>query len=105
MAEERTAVTATLKNCELLLYITPVINGPGHHDGKRLASGVSFEIASRYAEKVGGTITQRALRGTCVPENGACELPIARYPELPLRWNRVCKGFAELLLRGGSRLA
>jgi len=59
-------------------------------------AGVYFEIAAKYAEKVGGTIIQQANVAGCRTLEG--QLLLAEYPLLPLSYDRICNGFKELLL-------
>jgi hypothetical protein len=77
--------------------ISPAISAYAHHFGKRIAAGVYFEIAAKYAERVGGRIFQRATVIGCKPEDGS-ELLIAHYPDQPLLFEKVCSGFQEVFL-------
>ena len=99
--EEGTVVTASLSDDSLELNISPAISVFAHHQGKRLAASVYFEIAAKYAEKVGGEIIQRATVVGCKSGDHPQELVIARYPGLPMSFERICPGFREVLLPHG----
>jgi hypothetical protein len=101
IAEEGTTVTASLTGDSLELNLAPAISVYSHHHGKRLAAGVYFEIAARYAEKVGGEVVQRATVVGCKEGNLPVpqQLVLARYPQLPMSFERVCPGFRELFLQ------
>ena len=96
--EEGAVVSASIANDALELSILPAISVFAHHAGKRLAAGVYFEIAARYAEKVGGVIVQKATVQGCTDGPPAQELVLARYPEMPLSFDRVCPGFRAVIL-------
>ena len=97
--EEGAVVTASLTGEALELSIAPAISIFAHHAGKRISAGIYFEIAAKYAEKVGGEITQRATVDRCRDNNATTgELLLARYPELPLSFERVCAGFRSVIL-------
>lgn len=100
--EEGTVVSASLANDALELNISPAVSVYAHHYGKRLAASVYFEIAAKYAEKVGGEIIQRATVVGCKSGDHPQELLLARYPGLPLSFERICPGFREVLLRGAG---
>jgi len=96
--EEAAVVSASLTGEALELSIAPAISIFAHHAGKRISAGIYFEIAAKYAEKVGGEIMQRATVDGCRAEGLAGELLLARYPELPLSFERVCAGFRSVIL-------
>jgi hypothetical protein len=96
LLEEGTAVTVTLSDGGFNISITPSISVYGHH--KRLAASVCFEIAAKYAEKVGGEVIQRGTVAGCRPVGQGGDLVIARYPSEPLDWQHICGGFRALLL-------
>jgi hypothetical protein len=96
--EESASILARFEADHLALSISPSIANMAHHHGKRVTASIYFEIAARYAEKVLGTITQRATVMGCRPEQGECLLLVARYPDLPISFERVCKGFQSVLL-------
>jgi hypothetical protein len=81
----------------LRLELSPSVSQYAHHADKRVSSGVYFEIAAKYAEKVGGVITQLSNVSGCT-EGGVSEHILAQYPEQPLRWEQVCPGFRETIL-------
>jgi hypothetical protein len=83
-------VTAYLTGDKLTLSITPAVSIDSHHEGKREAASVYFEIAARYAQRVNGQIKQCSTIQTCGQER---ERVIAQYPELPLAFSSVCPGF------------
>ena len=97
--EERCHVTARMGDTYLSLSIEPTISMDSHHDGKRITAGVYFEIAAKYAEKVGGTITQHSNIGAC-RQGGSGELVLAEYPSSPLDWSKICNGFQRVILGG-----
>ena len=100
LIEEGTAVYADLTGGdELSLSIQPVISSYEHHFGKRLAVGVCFEIAAKYAEKVGGEIYQLSNIGLCKAD-GLDRHLLASYPSMPLQFSQICPGFKAELLRG-----
>jgi hypothetical protein len=99
--EEGTLVIASLQDSCLDLNIRPAVSVFSHHSEKRIAASVYFEIAARYAEKVNGTVLQRATVMGCRDGEHGAELTVARYPEMPLSFERVCPGFQAVLL-GGS---
>ncbi len=98
IAEEGTVVNASLSDQSLELNISPAISVFAHHAGKRLAASVYFEIAARYAEKVGGEIIQRATVVGCKDGDHPQELIIAKYPHIPMDFERICPGFRAVLL-------
>jgi len=96
--EEGTTVTVHVLDDGIELSISPAISHYDHHMDKRLAAGIYFEIAARYAEKVGGTVIQRATVEGCTSGQGTKELLLATYPTMPLNFNRICDGFQETFL-------
>ena len=96
--EEGAVVTASLTGEALELSIAPAISIFAHHAGKRISAGIYFEIAAKYAEKVGGVVVQRATVDGCREGNGTQELLLASYPEMPLSFERVCAGFRSAIL-------
>jgi hypothetical protein len=97
--EEGTFVTVSLAGGVFDLTISPSISSFDHHLGKRITAGVYFEISAKYAEKIGGEVVQRATVAGCRAEDGA-GLIIARYPSMPLSFERICHGFQHVLLPG-----
>jgi hypothetical protein len=97
--EEETFVKAILlpESNALRLELYPSVSQYAHHAQKRIASGVYFEIAAKYAEKVGGRIVQLSNVSGCI-EGGVAEHLLAQYPDLPLLWEKVCPGFRETIL-------
>ena len=100
--EEGTIVNASISDESLELNISPAISVFAHHAGKRIAASVYFEIAAKYAEKVGGEIIQRATVVGCKNGDHPQELVIARYPSLPMSFDRICSGFRAVLLDGSD---
>jgi hypothetical protein len=96
--EEATLVTVHVIRDALELSLSPAISSFHHHLGKRIAAGIYFEIAARYAEKVGGTVIQRATVEGCTMGEASKELLLASYPEMPLSFERICAGFQETIL-------
>ena len=97
--EEGTVVTVSLSGGIFDLTISPSISSFDHHIGKRVTAGVYFEIGAKYAEKVDGEIVQRATVVGCKSVDGS-GLVIARYPSMPLSFDRICHGFQAVLLPG-----
>jgi hypothetical protein len=77
--------------------ISPSISSYTHHYGKRITAGVYFEICAKYAEKVDGTVTQKANVAGC-SNGGVASLVMAVYPNIPLTYERACRGFQELIM-------
>jgi hypothetical protein len=100
VAEEGTTVTVSLAADSFDLSISPPISAFAHHIGKRITAGIYFEVAAKYAEKVGGEILQRATVVGCKAAEQGPGLLIARYPSLPMGFDRVCAGFQTVLLEG-----
>jgi hypothetical protein len=96
--EEGATVTVHVVNDGIELSISPAISEFHHHMGKRLAAGIYFEIAARYAEKAGGTVVQRATVEGCTSGLGSKELLLATYPSMPLSFERICAGFQVTIL-------
>jgi hypothetical protein len=95
--EEQARVVASLVNGSLELSLTPAICSFVQHQNKRVAASIYFEIAAKYAEKVGGEVLQKATVSECRPVGGH-GLIIARYPGLPLTFDNVCRGFQSVLI-------
>ena len=95
--EEGTMVLARYDGDSLRLEIAPAITLYGQHADKRLAASVYFEISARYAEKVGGRITQLSNVFGC-SDVGVSERYLAQYPHDPLMYDRLCNGFQALFL-------
>lgn len=98
VAEEGATVTVHVVKDALELSISPAISVFDHHLGKRITAGIYFEIAARYAEKVGGVIVQRATVEGCTAGETTKELLLASYPSMPLSFDRICAGFRETIL-------
>ena len=96
--EEGTAVTVSLSDGGLNVSISPSISVYSHHQHKRIAASICFEIAAKYAEKVGGEVIQRGAVAGCRPLGQSGDLLLARYPLEPLDWQHVCGGFRAVLL-------
>jgi hypothetical protein len=94
---EGTVVHAALREGSLELNLAPAISIFSQHHGKRLAASVYFEIAAKYAEKVSGTIVQRATVVGCKPSSSPQELILAEYPAMPMSFDRICPGFRAVL--------
>ncbi|HWC31162.1 MAG TPA: hypothetical protein VG845_13865 [Dehalococcoidia bacterium] len=99
VTEEGTVVTVSLSGGVFDLTISPSISTFDHHLGKRITASLYFELGAKYAEKVGGEIVQRATVIGCKSTEGA-GLVIARYPSMPMSFERVCHGFQAVLLPG-----
>jgi hypothetical protein len=99
ITEENCAVTVTLEGGVFRAGISPSISSYPQHAGKRITAGVYFEICAKYAEKVDGTVTQKAnVAGCKVGDEGVSSLIMAVYPGVPLTYERACRGFQELIL-------
>lgn len=99
--EEGCIVTVSLGTNNFDLNISPSISSYSQHLGKRITASVYFEIAAKYAEKVGGEIIQRATVVGC-KDTDVAGLLVARYPSMPMNFERVCRGFQDVLLGRGS---
>ena len=79
--------------------LEPSINNwAGHHD-KRNAAGIMFEIAARYAEKVGGTVEQTGINVLeCKDSPNISKRFLGKYPEGRMEFSRCCPGFQEVFL-------
>jgi hypothetical protein len=99
--EEGTVVTVSLSSGVFDLTISPSISSFDHHLGKRITAGVYFEIGAKYAEKVGGEIVQRATVIGCKSSEDS-GLVVARYPSMPMSFERICHGFQSVLLPGAN---
>lgn len=97
IAEESTTVVAIIGEKDLRLELMPAVSFYAQHAGKRIAAGVYFEIAAKYAEKVGGKITQHSNVSGCT-DGGINSHVLAQYPDMPILWEQVCPGFRETLL-------
>jgi hypothetical protein len=95
------AVHALLQpaNNALRFEIAPAVSQYSQHAMKRIAAGVYFEVAAKYAEKVDGQIKQFANVVGCT-EGGMAEHVLAQYPDVPLMFTRICAGFQATLLGG-----
>ena len=93
-----TTVRAILEPSSLRLELWPAITLPHQHFEKREAGGVYFEIAAKYAEKVGGRIVQLSNISGCI-EDGSQHV-LADYPLIPMSWDKVCPGFRETIMGG-----
>ena len=100
--EEGVTVIASLAPDSLELTLTPAVSVYAHHFGKRIAAGVYFEIAAKYAEKVGGEIIQRSNVTGCKIEGSDGSLKLASYPSQPMMWERICPGFRAVILNEGG---
>ena len=98
--EEQATVNVSLTGGCFEVSIAPSISNFDHHLGKRITAGVYFEISARYAEKVGGEIVQRATVIGCKEGASSAGLVIARYPSMPMTFDRICHGFQAVLLPG-----
>jgi hypothetical protein len=98
--EEGTKVTVSLAADSFDLSISPPISAFVHHMGKRVTASMYFEMGAKYAEKVGGEIVQRATVVGCKSTQQGPALIVARYPQLPMSFDRVCAGFQAVLLEG-----
>lgn len=99
LEEEGAKVTATFEQNALRLSITPAITSLDGHNGKRITAGVYFELAAKYAEKVGGKVTQLSNVAACAGQGGQNKV-LAVYPDQPLNWEAICMGFAEVIAGG-----
>lgn len=93
--EEGTTITMRRGPDEVILSISPSVITYDHHLNKRITASIYFEIAAKYAEKVGGEIRQLGRIYTCWSN-----LPqvMASYPSQPLKdWSTICHGFREAI--------
>ncbi len=96
--EENCRVTVSINGQSFEVNIAPSISHYDHHANKRITAGVYFEIATKYAEKVGGEMVQRATVLGCKEEMQESSLVVAHYPLMPMSFERVCRGFQEVIL-------
>ena len=99
VAEAGTTVNAVFSGEHLRLELSPSISYYAQHADKRISGGIYFEIAAKYAERVGGTIKQISNVEGC-KDGGTTEHILAMYPHMPMLWERVCPGFREVILGG-----
>lgn len=100
--EENCTVNVSLTAGSFEASIAPSISAYNHHKGKRITAGIYFEVSSKYAAKVGGKIEQLANVTGCKEGTAPSTLLLADYPEMPLRWETVCRGFQEELMAGAG---
>lgn len=98
VSEENSRVTVSLAGSSFEINISPSISAYDQHMGKRITAGVYFEIAAKYAEKVDGEIIQRATVLGCKDDYQESALVVARYPSMPMTYDRICKGFQHILI-------
>lgn len=92
------SVNANLSDIgHLHIELAPAVSAYQHHAQRRIAAGVYFEIACKYAEKVDGRIVQLSNVAGC-SEGLMTERLLAQYPEIPMRWENVCRGFRAVIL-------
>jgi hypothetical protein len=96
--EEGSLVTVSLTDQALCLSISPPISIYAHHIGKRVAASVLFEIAAKYAEKVGGEVVQRGVVSGCKVMGQPGDVVLAHYPSDPLMFDHICPGFQAVIL-------
>ena len=82
---------------QMRLFVEPSITAYDHHAGRRVQASTALEIATRVAEKVGAEIQQLANVVGC-SEDGVRSHLLASYPEYPMRYESLCRGFQELYL-------
>ena len=70
-----------------------------------LQDGQSFIDSQNRPQVVGGEIIQRATVVGCKAGDRPQELIVARYPSLPLSFERICPGFQAVLLEGHDDLS
>ena len=95
--EEGCTVSVDIAGSAFRASISPSISSYYQHEGKRITAGVYFEICAKYAEKVDGTVTQKANVTGC-SNGGVSSLVMAVYPHIPLTYERACHGFQELIM-------
>lgn len=100
--EENTRVSAYLSGDALELSLTPSVSSMEGHHHKRIAAGVMYEIAARYAERVDGQIKQTGINvAECMAE-GIPARVIAQYPEKRLDFDRLCPGWRDVFTGAGD---
>lgn len=97
-SQHRVVARMEPENDALRLELSPSISQYMQHAAHRIDGGVYFEIAAKYAEKVGGVIKQLANVSGCVEAGGINEKILASYPSRPMMWEQVCRGFQEAIL-------
>lgn len=98
IGEENARVTVSIAGQNFEINISPSISTFDQHLGKRITAGVYFEIAAKYAEKVGGEIIQRATVLGCRDEHQESSLLLASYPSSPMMYEKICRGFQQILM-------
>lgn len=96
--EEGTCVTVSLSDGGLNISISPSVSVFSHHQHKRIAASICFEIAAKYAEHVDGQIIQRGAVAGCRPVGQSGDLLLANYPDEPLLYEKICGGFRAAIL-------
>lgn len=98
--EENTQVSVKFDAESLLISLSPVISRMEDHAAHRTSAAIMFEIGWRYVEKVHGEMEQQSTVGECLTERPSM-ITIARYPDMPLRWEQVCLGFRSVFIGEG----
>lgn len=97
--EENISVHAAIDSDGLRVYLNPSIHQWEQHHEKRMAAGIMFEIAARYAEKTGAELTQDGINiPRCRDKTSSMTRHLAQYPADRLDFSRVCPGFQETFL-------
>lgn len=96
--EEGTTLRAQAAEGKLTFSIYPSITNTSSHSNHRLAGAAMFELATRYAEKVNGTIEHISRVLPCSSETGGSTLTVAVYPHQPFTFDSLCLGFRELFV-------
>lgn len=78
------------------LNIYPPVSQYEHHAGRREVAALMFKVGAFLAEDAKGKLVQEASVGMCLMERGVSSLTIAMYPQMPLVFDNICRGFREV---------
>lgn len=96
--EEDTAVSAYLHEDRLTLSLHPAVSSMIGHAHKRVAAGVMYEMACKYAERVGGLIQQEGINVPACQTEGKATRMLAVYPAQRFDYEQLCPGFRAVFL-------
>ena len=80
------------------INIYPAISEYAHHLPRREAGALMFKVGAFLAEDAQSKLVQEASVGMCLIERNVSSLTIAMYPEMPLTFDNLCRGFREVFL-------
>ena len=91
--EDGLMVTAYAADDALILSLSPSVASWDGHAEKRVAASCMFEMATRYAEKVNGTIIQAGITVPLCQTEGTHTRTLAVYPETRFDYKMLCPGW------------